>query len=56
LCVIDADVLVGMVFSGLTALTINGIEDAGEVIVVVRDQSCVQVSATTAASQFPASR
>nr|WP_228714162.1 hypothetical protein [Prauserella endophytica] len=31
---IDADVLVGAVFSGLTALTINGIEDAGEVIVV----------------------
>lgn len=31
---IDADVLVGTVFSGLTALTINGIEDAGEVIVV----------------------
>jgi transposase len=31
---IDADVLVGTVFSGLTALTINGIEDADEVIVV----------------------
>lgn len=31
---IDTDVLIGTVFSGLTALTINGIEDAGEVIVV----------------------
>jgi transposase len=31
---IDADVLIGTVFSGLTTLTINGIEDAGEVIVV----------------------
>lgn len=31
---IDADVLVETVFSGLTALTINEIEDAGEVIVV----------------------
>jgi hypothetical protein len=28
--VIDADSLVETVFSGLTALTINGIEDAGE--------------------------
>jgi transposase/putative ubiquitin-RnfH superfamily antitoxin RatB of RatAB toxin-antitoxin module len=32
--VIDADVLIGTVFSGLTALTISGIEDAGEVIVI----------------------
>jgi transposase len=32
--VIDAELLVGTVFSGLTALAINGIEDAGEVIVV----------------------
>jgi len=31
---IDVDVLIGTVFSGLTTLTINGIEDAGEVIVV----------------------
>jgi transposase len=31
---IDADVLVGTVFSGLTALMINGIEDVGKVIVV----------------------
>src|SRR5215469_3299460 len=31
---IDADVLIGTVFSGLTTLTINEIDDAGEVIVV----------------------
>ena len=31
---VDAEMLVGMVFSGLSALVIEGIEDAGEVIVV----------------------
>lgn len=31
---VDAKMLVGMVFSGLSALAIEGIEDAGEVIVV----------------------